>query len=201
MAEKIKVKVVLGSVREGRFGERPARWITAELNKVDGIEAELIDLKDYPMPFFNAATSPAMMNRKYPSEIIQKWSDKMNDGDAFVLISPEYNHGYSSVLKNALDWLSPEWARKPVGFLSYGSASGARAIEQLREVAIELRMVPIQKSIHLNWEFIMKTWSNKGISDAELFDPVRKSQGPDHVALFAEDLLWMARALKAARGS
>ena len=95
--------------------------------------------------------------------------------------------------------LVPEWSRKPVGFVSYGSASGARAIEQLRGVAIELNMVPIKKSIHISWDFIMKTWNNKEISNTELFTPIRKAMGPDHLADFVNDLLWMATALRNAK--
>ncbi len=199
MENKIKICVVLGSIREGRFGERPAKWITDELKNWEGVEVELVDLKDYSMPFFNAPTSPSMMGKKYQNEIVQKWSAKVDGADAFIIVSPEYNHGYSSVLKNALDWLSPEWSRKAVGFVSYGSASGARAIEQLREVAIELNLVPIRKSVHIPWDFIMKTWSNKDISNAELFTPLRKSMGPDHLADFVNDLVWTAKALKEAR--
>ena len=199
MENKIKIKIILGSVRQGRFGQRPASWINEELKSWEGVEAELLDLKDYPMPFFDSPTSPAMMNMKYADEKVQKWSNKINDGEAFIIVSPEYNHGYSSVLKNAMDWLLPEWSRKPVGFVSYGSASGARAIEQLRQVAIELNMVPIKKSIHISWDFIMKTWNNKEISNSELFTPLRKNMGPDHFADFINDLLWMAKALKEAR--
>lgn len=199
MAEKIKIKIILGSIRENRFGERPAKWIMDELKNWEGAEAELLDLKDYPMPLFNLYTSPGMLNMKYPDETVQKWSDKVKDADAYIIVSPEYNHGYSSVLKNALDWLKPEWVKKPVGFVSYGSAGGARAIEQLRAVAIELSMVPIQRSIHIGWEFMMKSMNDKNISNVDLFTPLRKSMGPDHLAVFMDDLLWMANALKVAR--
>ena len=201
MDQKIKIKIIIGSIRSGRFGERPANWIKEEIKSWTDIDAELLDLKDYPMPFFDSPTSPSMMNMKYSNETVQKWSNKINEADAFIMVSPEYNHGYSSVLKNALDWLSPEWSRKPVGFVSYGSASGARAIEQLRTVVIELKMVPIPRSIHINWEFIAKSWNNKEISNSELFSPIRKSMGPDHLAAFIDDLFWMARALKTARDS
>jgi NAD(P)H-dependent FMN reductase len=202
--DKIKIKIILGSIREGRFGERPANWINEELKNWEGVDAELLDLKDYPMPFFDAPMGPSMMNMKYPNETVQKWSDKIKEADAFIVVSPEYNHGYSSVLKNALDWLGPEWSMKPAGFVSYGSVSGARAIEQLRTVAIELNMVPIKKSIHIGWEFMMSAWNNKSISNADLFAPLRKGTGPmgsDHLAAFMENLLWMARALKSARQS
>ncbi len=201
MENKIKVCIILGSIRNGRFGERPAKWITSELSQWKDIETDFVDLKDYPMPFFDSAQSPSMMGKKYPDKIVQKWSEKIDSADAYIIVSPEYNHGYSSVLKNALDWLGPEWSKKPVGFVSYGSAAGARAIEQLREVAIELGLVPIKKSVHMGWEFIMKSWNDKNMTDAELFAPLRKGMGPDHIADFVNELLWMAKALKYARDS
>ncbi len=201
MENKIKICIILGSIRNGRFGERPAKWINEELKTWEGVDVDFVDLKDYPMPFFDSPTSPSMMEKKYQNENVQKWSAKVDNADAFIIISPEYNHGYSSVLKNALDWLSPEWSRKAVGFVSYGSASGARAIEQLREVAIELNMAPIRKSVHINWDFIMKTWQNKDISNAELFAPLRKGMGPDHLADFVNDLVWTAKAMKNARNN
>lgn len=199
MSEKIKVKIILGSIRQNRFGERPANWIKGQLKEWEDVDVELLDLKDYPMPFFDAPTSPAMMGMKYPDPNVQKWSDKIKEADAYIIVTPEYNHGYPAPLKNALDWLNPEWAKKPVGFVSYGSASGARAIEQLRQVVIELSMVPIRKSVHMNWEYIMKTWTDKSISNEDLFATIRKGSGPDHLADFMNDLLWNARALKAAR--
>ncbi|MEM3839311.1 MAG: NAD(P)H-dependent oxidoreductase [Candidatus Micrarchaeaceae archaeon] len=199
--EKIRIKVILGSIRQGRFGERPARWITDELKKWENVETELLDLKDYPMPFFDAPVSPAQMKRKYPNAAVQKWADKLNEADAFIIVAPEYNHGYSSVLKNALDWTYPEWNNKPVGFVSYGSANGARAVEQLRMVAIELKAVPISKSIHMGFDFVGKVWRDSSISNEELFAPLRKgSDGKDHLAEFIDNLLWMAKALKKARG-
>jgi len=201
MAENIKIKIILGSIRSNRFGERPAKWILDELKQWEGVDAELLDLKDYPLPMFDSPTSPGYMDMKYPNEVVQKWSSKVKEGDAYIIISPEYNHGYSSAVKNALDWLYPEWGRKPVGFLSYGSASGARAIEQLREVAIELNMVPIRKSIHISWDFMAKAMNDKTISNADLFAPLKTGHGVDHVKAFVDDLLWMAKALKAARNA
>lgn len=200
MDERIRVKVILGSVRQGRFGERPAKWLLEQASKLDGVDVELLDLRDYPMPFFDSAISPSMMNRKYQDPTVQKWADKLDEADAFIIVSPEYNHSYSGVLKNALDWTSPEWRRKPVGFVSYGSASGARAIEHLRMVVIELRAVPINRSIHINWDFIVKTFGDKGIDSNKLFAPLRDgSLGIDHVAVFLDELVWMAKALKGAR--
>jgi NAD(P)H-dependent FMN reductase len=201
MDDKIKIEIILGSIRQARFGERPARWVAGQLKNWEGVEAELVDLKDYPLPMFDAPMSPARMERKYPNADVQRWADKLNEADAFIIVTPEYNHGYPGALKNALDWTYPEWARKPVGFVSYGAVSGARAIEQLRVVMIEFSGVPIRRSIHIGPSISMKSASTPGISDEELFSPLRDgSMGQDHLAGFMGDLLWMARALKEARG-
>jgi NAD(P)H-dependent FMN reductase len=198
MDKKMKIKIILGSIREGRFGERPAKWVYEELAKREDMDVELLDLKDYSMPLFDSPMSPAMMGKKYQNEVVQKWSGKIEEADGYIIVSPEYNHGYSSVLKNALDWLAPEWYKKAVGFVGYGSAGGARAIEQLREVVIELKMVPINRSIHISWEFMMNAMNNKDIKNEELFEPLRKGR-MDHLQIFVDDLLWMTSALKQAR--
>ena len=96
-----------------------------------------------------------------------KWTAKVAEADGFVIIAPEYNHGYSAVLKNALDYVGSEWNNKAVGFVSYGSAMGARAIEQLRSVVIELGMAPIKYSVHMPFDVIMA--SSQGTPEAELF--------------------------------
>jgi len=200
MDKKLKIKVILGTIREGRFGERPARWVYDELTKHEDIDLEFLDLKEYPMPMFDAPTSPAMMGKKYPNEVVQKWSAKIDEADGYIIVSPEYNHGYSAVIKNALDWLNPEWNKKPVGFVGYGSANGARAIEQLREVVIELKMVPINRSIHISWDFMAKAWGKKDdLKNDELFAPLRTGHGGDHLQIFIDDLMWMVKALKPAR--
>lgn len=199
MDKKLKIKIILGSIRPGRFGERPARWIFDEISKNKDLEVELLDLKDYQMPLFDSPTSPSMAGKKYENVMVQKWSAKIDEADGYVIVSPEYNHGYSSVLKNALDWIGPEWNKKPVGFVGYGSVGGSRAIEQLRGVAIELKMVPISRSIHIPWEIMMKTWAKTDIKNEELFEPLRKGGRYDHMQIFMDDLLWMAKALRSAR--
>jgi len=194
---KIKVKLILGSTRQGRFGEKPARWLFEELKKDTNIEVELLDLRDYPMPFFDEADSTWYSNGDYVDPAVQKWAKKINDGDAFIIVTPEYNHGYPGVLKNALDSISGEWATKPVGFVGYGSALGARAIEQLREVVIELYMVPIHNAIHIPSDVLMN--ARKGETNA--FDPLRKGSMGDRVQGLVDQLVWYARVLKAARSA
>jgi NAD(P)H-dependent FMN reductase len=200
MDTQIKVKVIIGSTRQSRFSEKPAQWIYEEAKKLEGVEAEILDLRDYPMPFFDSPMSPLMAKGQYANEVVKKWAAKINDGDAFIIVSPEYNHGYSAVLKNALDVIYPEWNRKPVGFVAYGSAMGARSVEQLRQVAVELQMAPIRNAIHIPNDIFSAAMMGKGPQGPEMFEPIRKSPMGDRVQIFFNDLLWWAKALKAARG-
>jgi len=127
--------VIVGSTRQGRFSEKPAQWILQHLQKRDGIEARLLDLRDFPMPFFDQPVSPATPRRAPYEHGIE-----IAASDGSVFVTPEYNYGPSAVLKNAIDWVYPEWNRKAAGFVSYGSALGARSVQQLWEVAIELQI-------------------------------------------------------------
>lgn len=199
MKKTIKIQVIIGSTRQGRFSEKPAQWIFEEAKKLEDVEVELLDLRDYEMPFFDSPMPPSMAKGQYSNEIVKKWAEKVNDGDAFIIVSPEYNHGYSAVLKNALDVIYPEWHRKPVGFVSYGSAMGARSVEQLRQVAVELQMAPIRHAIHIPVDIFMAAMMGKGPTGPEMFGPIRKSPAGDPVERFFNDLLWWARALKTAR--
>ncbi len=146
---KLNIKIIVGSTRPNRFSEKPANWIYQELKKREEVEAELLDLRDYPLPFFNEPKPPTMTKGDYSSELVKNWAEKIQEADGFIIVSPEYNHGYPAVLKNALDYIYYEWNRKPVGFISYGSAAGARAVEQLRQVAVELEMAPIRNAVHI----------------------------------------------------
>lgn len=192
--EIIKIKIIIGSTRQDRFSEKPAQWIFKETRKLEGVEPELLDLREYPMPFFDEAMPPSMAKGQYSNEVVKKWAEKINDGDAFIIVTPEYNHGYPAVLKNAMDVLYPEWNRKPVGFVSYGSAMGVRAVGQLRQVAVELQMAPIRNAIHIPVDIFFSAMMGKGPSGPEMFEPMG---GP--VERFFNDLLWWARALRAAR--
>lgn len=199
MNKSIKIKVIVGSTRQNRFSEKPAQWIFEEIKKLDGIEAELLDLRDYPMPFFDDPMSPSMAGGKYSNETVKKWAEKISDGDGFIIVAPEYNHGYPAVLKNAMDVIYPEWNRKPVGFVSYGSALGARSVEQLRQVAVELQMAPIRHAVHIPVDIFFAGLMEKGPAGPEIFEPIRKGPMGDPVERFFSDLLWWARALKTAR--
>lgn len=189
------VKVIAGSTREGRFSDKAALWIAGELAKEADVTAEVLDLRDYDMPFFNEAVSPAFTQEPYKNEAVARFTKKIGEGDAFVIVTPEYNRGTSGVLKNALDWVYPEWNNKPVGFVSYGGVGGARAVEQLRLVAIELQMAPIRSAVHIPGEHYFPVLFGK--ADAgELFASLTEK----HAKPMITQLLWWGRALKAARG-
>src|SRR3981081_2566947 len=144
------ISVIVGSTREGRFSEKPAKWILQHLKKREDVDARLLDLRDFPMPFFDQPATPAMPGRPpYKNEGVQRWTAAIAQSDGFVVVTPEYNYGTSAVLKNAIDWVYPEWNRKAVGFVSYGSAMGARSVQQLRETAIEVQLAPIRSSVHI----------------------------------------------------
>jgi NAD(P)H-dependent FMN reductase len=202
MNTPLNIKIILGSTREGRFGDKPAHWILGELQKYatekkDGgaaITTELLDLRDYPLPFFNEPMSPSMIKEPYANPAVQKWTAKIAEGDAFIIVTPEYNHGYPAVLKNALDYVYKEWNRKAVGFVGWGSAGGARSIQQLRQVAIELQMAPIRASIHIPVQVYMAIMKENVPASPELFEPVNATKDT-----FIEQLIWWASALKTAR--
>ncbi len=162
------------------------------------MQAELIDLRDWPLPFFNEAGSPGMLKGNYTNDLAKRWSAKIAEADAFIVVTPEYNHGYPAVLKNAFDWLYPEWNHKPIGFAGYGNANGARAIEQLRQVVIELQMHPIKNSVHIPVDIFITAMMNKdaAMDNAELFKPLRQTRGVDRMKIFFDELIGLTRTLK-----
>jgi NAD(P)H-dependent FMN reductase len=187
------ISVIVGSTRQGRFSEKPAQWIFEHLGKRKEIETRLLDLRDFPMPFFDQAVPPSMPGRPpYPNEVVQKWTAQIGASDGFVFVTPEYNYGTSAVLKNAIDWVYPEWNRKAAAFVSYGSAMGARAVQQLRETAIEVQMAPIRSSVPLPvatlWAHFQGGDVNKGLAEMD-----------QQAAAMIDDLLWWTSALKTAR--
>src|ERR1700690_1267890 len=111
-ATPLKVKIILGSTRQGRFSEKPGAWILEIAKKRTDINVELLDLRDYPMPFFNEPVSPNYKKEPYTEPSVVRWTAKIAEADAFLMITPEYNHGYSAVLKNAIDYVGPEWHDK-----------------------------------------------------------------------------------------
>jgi NAD(P)H-dependent FMN reductase len=186
------ISVIVGSTRQGRFSEKPAQWIFQHLKKRGDVEARLLDLRDSPMPFFDQPVSPATPGRAaYENEVVRKWTAAIGASDGFIFVTPEYNYGPAAVLKNAIDWVYPEWNRKAAAFVSYGGAMGARSVQQLRETAIEVQLAPIRSSVHIPVATLMANFQggdvDKGL--AELERPAK---------VMIDDLLWWTTALKTA---
>jgi NAD(P)H-dependent FMN reductase len=143
---KLKIKVIAGSVRPGRFNIQPATWITNLAVKNPDLDVELVDLQKLDLPFYNEP-KPAMMG-DYELEHTKAWAKIVGEADGFIFVTGEYNHTYTPVLANAIDYLNAEWNYKTVSFVSYGSmAGGARAVEHLRGVAGELRMFDLREQV------------------------------------------------------
>jgi NAD(P)H-dependent FMN reductase len=192
---KTVISVIIGSTRQGRFSERPARWICQHLKNRVGIDARLLDLRDFPMPFFDQPMTPAMPGRApYADETVKKWTAAIAQSDGFIFVTPEYNYGPSAVLKNALDWVYPEWNRKAVAFVSYGSAMGARGVQQLRESTVELQMAPIRTAVHIPVA-TLRAHHQGGDAEAGLTELNARAQ------VMIDDLLWWTMALKTARAA
>ncbi len=190
--DKLNIKVILASIRENGFGVHPAGWITNIAGKMDELLVELLDLKDYQLPMFADAVSPAYVEGSYGNSAVDAWVKKIAEADGFVIVTPEYNHGYPASLKNNIDHIYREWAQKPVCFVGYGSTGGAGAIQQLRQVVVELQMAPIRNSVH-----IFNPWNltdEQGNLKPGVFDDSEKS-----AELMLSQLIWWAKALKSAR--
>jgi NAD(P)H-dependent FMN reductase len=187
------ISVIVGSTREGRFSEKPAKWIWGHLKRRDDVDARLLDLRDYPMPFFDQPVSPATPGRPpYDNVVVKKWTAAIALSDGFIFVTPEYNYGPPAVLKNAIDWVYPEWNRKAAGFVSYGSAVGARGVQQLRQTLIEVQLAPVRSSVHIP---VATLWAHYkgGDVDAGLAELEASARA------LIDDLLWWTTALKAAR--
>jgi NAD(P)H-dependent FMN reductase len=186
-----RVGIIVGSIREGRRGEAFASWIHALLSARREASAELLDLREWPLPPY-AHREPAMLAEKGypPGSLGGRWAEKIASLDAFVVVTPEYNHGYPGALKSALDQVYSPWNHKPIAFVSYGGfAAGARAVEQLRLVAIELRMVPVRDEVNVRLA---------GYAADERGWPADPAYAKKAAAML-DDLLWWMRVLKEGR--
>jgi NAD(P)H-dependent FMN reductase len=187
---KPKIGIVISSTREGRFGEKPAKWIYEMAAKRGDLDVELIDLRDYPMPFFEEPTSPAYAPPS--NEVARRWAAKVASLDGFIFVTAEYNRGPPAVLKNALDYAYREWNRKPAGYVGYGGVGGARAVEQLRLINVELQMAPTRTGVHIAGGDFMGLW--RGGKTFEEMPLLRQS-----AEAMLDELAWWAKALKTAR--
>lgn len=141
----LHIGIIIGSTRPGRNGEAVAQWIYEHAKERADAEFELVDLKDYNLPLLDEPM-PASMHQ-YTQSHTKAWAEKINQLDAFVFVTPEYNHSTSGALKNALDYLYAEWNNKAAAFVSYGSSGGVRAVESLRPIMTELQIAVVRAQV------------------------------------------------------
>ena len=144
----LRVAIVTGSTRPGRKNEAVARWVHGLATVRTDAEFELVDIADYHLPLLDEPNPPS--SGRYQQPHTKAWAEKIGAFDAYVFVTPEYNHGTSGALKNAIDYLYREWNNKAAGFVSYGSAGGARAVEHLRLVMAELMVATVRAQVMLS---------------------------------------------------
>ena len=144
----IRIAIIIGSTRPGRKGEAVAKWVYEIAQKRSDAEFELVDVKDFNLPLLDEPVPPSL--GQYAKEHTKVWAAKVDSFDAYVFVTPEYNHGTSGALKNAIDFLYKEWNNKAAGFVGYGGASGTRAVENLRLVMGELQVADVKAQVGLS---------------------------------------------------
>ena len=144
----LKIAIILGSTRPGRNGEAVARWVQSIAARRSDATYELVDIAQFNLPLLDEPVPPSM--HKYSKPHTKAWAERIAPFDGFVFVTPEYNHGTSGALKNAIDYLYAEWNNKAAGFVAYGSAGGTRAVEQLRLVMAELQIADVRAQVALS---------------------------------------------------
>lgn len=188
---KLNIPIILGSVRDGRKSLAVAMHVLEKV-KAAGYESQLVDFKELPLPFYNGDTVPVVyFKTKYPNENSEKWSQIARNADAFIIVSPEYNHGYPAVLKNALDWGYLEFEKKAFGIVgvSNGSVGGARMIENLKPVIQNYNAMVVRETIMVGP--VEKYFDDAGKLIDQTLD--KKIDG------LLSSVVWWADALKKAR--
>jgi len=187
----LKIAVILGSTREGRFGSAVATWVMDHLHQRHDMSADLIDLVETPLPTVLPVLGQPP-SAQQDRDLLAAVSPRMAAADAFVIVTPEYNHSFPAALKNAIDWHSTEWQAKPVAFVSYGAFSaGLRAVEQLRLVLAELHAVTVRDSVGLQ-----HPWAQFD-GDGKALDPAADAAAK----VMLDRLAWWAHTLREARAA
>ena len=188
----LNVALIVGSTRPNRFADVPAKWIATGAESHTDFQLDILDLREADLPFFNEPASPLYTDGVFSEPAAEAWRGKIGNYDAYIATVAEYNHGAAAVLKNAFDSAYYEWNRKPIAFVGYGGLGGARAIEQMRGVVIELQMAPLKYEVNISLEpFLGVLQEGKTLDDYPYLAQAR-------AALF-DDLVWWGLALKSAR--
>ncbi len=188
--QKPRIAIIMGTTRSTRFSDKPAQWLLSLARKRNDMSFETLDLRDYPMPFFDEVASNAWVPSK--NETALRWQKKVAEFDGYVFVTGEYNNSIPAVLKNALDYAYPEWNRKPAAFFGYGAVGGARSVQHLREICVELQMVPLRHGVYLQgMDFMAAAREGKQIQEFSYLEPLATEM--------LNQLSWWSAALKQAR--
>ncbi len=191
---KPKIALVIGTTRTHRFADLAAQWMLSQARGRDDMEVELVDLRGFELPFFNEMASNAYMPSSDPKAVA--WQKKVGEFDGYIFVVAEYNHSISGALKNALDQAYVEWAKKPMGAIAYGSMGGARALEHLRGIGVELQMVPVRNAVHIGGGDFWKV--HPGLGGSGNLADIEAALIPSAKATF-DDVVWWAKATMAAK--
>jgi NAD(P)H-dependent FMN reductase len=197
MSDKVKprIAVIIGSTRPTRFADKPAQWILKQAQARGDMDVELVDLRDFKLPFFDEMATNKWMPSKNPEAV--RWQQTVEKYDGFIFVVAEYNHSITASLKNALDEAYNEWGRKAFTAIGYGAVGAARAIEHLRMIAIELGMVSTHAAVHIgggDFYAVFPAFGNKPIEEIEAnLLPSTKTA--------LDELVWWAKATMAARAA
>lgn len=193
MTAKPKIALIIGSTRPTRFADIPAQWMLKQAKARTDMDVELVDLRDYPMPFFDEKASNAWAPTENPVAI--RWQQKIAQFDGYIFVVAEYNRSITGVLKNALDEAYVEWNRKPFTAIAYGSMGGARALEHLRTIGVELQMVSTRAAVHIGGSDYMVVHH---MGHRKPMEDIEQHLLPSAKAAF-DDLVWWAKATMAAK--
>jgi NAD(P)H-dependent FMN reductase len=189
---KPKIGIVLSTTREGRFAAKVADWLLEHVSARKDLAFEIIDLRHYPLPLFDEPKAPLFELPK--NEVARRWANKIASFDGYVFVTAEYNHGVSAVLKNAIDYLAREFARKPAAYVGYGGVGAARAVEQLRLINIGQQMAPLNSAVHIGGaDFVDVLLHGKSLIDKPHLVP--------SVDAMLDELAWWTHALEQARAA
>lgn len=192
---KPRIAIIIGSTRKTRFADIPAQWIKAAAEARGDMDVTLVDLRDHALPMFDEVASNAWAPSQDPAAV--KWQQTLAGFDGYIFVVAEYNHSITGALKNAMDQAYVEWAKKPMGAIAYGSMGGARALEHLRMIAVELQMVPVRNAVHIGGGDFWKV--HPGFGGSGNLADIEGAIAPSAKALL-DDMAWWAKATMAARG-
>jgi NAD(P)H-dependent FMN reductase len=185
MTSPAMIGIIISTIRDGRFGPTPARWLLEQGATQSDLAFEIVDLRDYALPLYGSPTADGDV-------AVQRWQQTIARYDGYIFVTAEYNHSISGALKNALDYADEEFHKKPAAFVGYGGVGGARAIEQLRLICVELQLAPLRSAVHIGSEpYRGVTQHGKQLADFPYL--VRSA-----TALLNE-LAWWAHTLRAGR--